>query len=275
MATHWLNEGKPLADGRICLIIDPEDGTDPLRIWGQTTDDVLAKAAKTVEHGARTITRLRTQSHPPATSGTSNGGATTTAQVPTSLTPSQQIQLTADLTNPNKAPAAVVKLMQHETGINFEEQAREAIKLRISTMQQEWERQHPEFPDSKINRKLMTDTAALRVGYENITAEVMENVYNHLQAEGLLVPADEVTGQPPTVQPPETADTRTVRPRGAASYRRTATAAPPTAQQSQKYTRESINAMNSTEYRRKLETDPEFATAVAALASQPSAVAKA
>ena len=271
MARKWMNEGRPTADGRFCLIIDSEDGTQPLRIWGITKDEILDKAAKTLEHGQRTITQLRTRAIPPA-----HNPATAPQQVQpaTTLTAGEQLQLTTDLNNPAKAPAAVTKLVQHHTGLNLEEMARQETIRRIAGIQKEWQEAHPEFPDHPANCKMMTDTAALRVGYENITAAVMESVYNELSAAGMLVPADEepITDPqpPPTVQPPETADTRTVRTRGAASHRRRDTLpALPASATTFKYTREQIAAMSSAEYRRNLETDPAFAAAVAAY-SQPA-----
>jgi hypothetical protein len=267
-----------MADGRLCLVIDPEDGTQPLRIWGQNRDEILEKATKTVEHGQRAITQLRSQATTQAHSRTDSPSRQVTSPQthqptpnPTQLTDGQRITLTADLNNPAKASAAVTKLIQHETGIDFEKQKRDAIIHRVVTTAQQWENNNPDFPDHPINRKLMMDTATLRVGYENITADVLDDVYADLLAADSLVDAQETTPPPPTVQPPETADTRTVRPRGAASHRRTVTLqAPPAASTTPKYTKEQITAMPSAEYRRKLESDPDFASSVNVLYGQPA-----
>lgn len=274
-----MNEGKPMPDGRLCLIIDPEDGTQPLRIWGHTKDEILDKATKTVEHGARTITQLRSQrSHtqastqpPPQDTPQSRQPTERQAPNPTTLSPGEQLQATTDLSNPAKAPAALTKLIQHHTGINFEDQKRNEIIHRVITTAQQWEEDHADFPGHPANRKMMMDTATLKAGYENITAEVLNGVFEELTASGMLVPPADEPPEPPTVQPHETADTRTVRPRGAASHRRSVTLpTPPAASQTPKYTKEQINALPSAEYRRKLETDPEFAAAVNALFGQPA-----
>jgi len=283
MARTWMNEGKPLADGRLCLVIDPEDGTQPLRIWGHSKDEILDKATKTVEHGARTITQLRSQVNtrphtaagvPTHTQDSPTDKLTTTQQQaanPTMLSPGEQLQATADLSNPAKAPAAITKLIAHHTGIDFEEQKRNEIIHRVVTTAQQWEEAHPDFPGHPANRKMMMDTATLRVGYENITAAALDAVFEELTASGTLVPPADEPPEPPTVQPPETADTRTVRPRGAASHRRSVTLpTPPAASPTPKYTREQIEALPSAEYRRKLESDPAFAAAVNALYGQPA-----
>jgi hypothetical protein len=277
MARTWMNEGKPLADGRFCLVIDPEDGTQPLRVWGHTKDEVLDKTAKTVEHGARTITTLRAQitpaSSPPASAERTAHETAAPERTPTRLTAGEQIQLTADLSNPSKAPAAATRLIEHHTGIDFKKIQQQETVERIARIQANWSHSHPEFPRHPINYKLLNDAATIRAGgYENITGEIMDQVFTELLAAGLLVDAadEEEPPPPPTVPPEENPVSRTVRPRGAASYRRTITSpAPPAASLTPKYTREQIEKMPSDEYRRKLESDPEFVTSIAALAGKP------
>jgi hypothetical protein len=260
MARRWLNDGNPLADGRLCLVIDPEDGTQPIRIWGKSKEEILDKATKTVEHGARTITNLRSQITT-TPSGAPPPAAAATPPRNTQLSVTEQMQLTADLANPAKAPAAVTKLVEHHTGLNLDDMAKNKTIERIATIQGTWSHNHPEFPKHPINYKLMNDAAALRVGYENITAEVLDTVFNELSSSGMLVDAEEeYQPSPPTVPPEENPDRRTVRPRGAASHRRTITSpAPTTAIPEPKYTREQLAAMPSAEFRRKLESDPVFA----------------
>jgi hypothetical protein len=263
MARHWLNDGKPLADGRLCLVIDPEDGTQPIRIWGRSKEEILDKATKTVEHGARTITTLRTQiGNPPSKPPTNTSGASATAAPAprsTQLSVTEQMQLTADLSNPAKAPAAVTRLVEHHTGLNLDEMSKNETVQRIAAIQANWSYSHPDFPKHPINYKLMNDAAALRVGYENITAEVLDTVYNELLSAGMLVDEEEPPPTP-TVPPEENPASRTVRPRGAASHRRTITSPAPIAASTEpKYTREQLTAMPSAEFRRKLESDPAFA----------------
>lgn len=275
MARTWLNDGIPLSDGRLCLVIDPEDGTQPMRVWGRTKEEILDKAAKTVEHGARTITQLRSQITPRSESQPRSNGNTPPPATPEkrpTLTAAEQMSLTADLSNPAKAPAALRKLLEHETGLDLTKMRKQETLERIATIQAHWSHSNPEFPKHPTNYKLLNDAATIRVGYENITADVMDQVYSELSAAGLLVAAADEDDEPPTptVHPEENPVLRTVRPRGAASYRRThASPAPTTASLQPKYTKAQIDNMSSAEIRRRMETESGFAEAVAAL-SQPA-----
>jgi hypothetical protein len=265
MARTWMNDGKPTDDGRLCLIIDPENGTQPIRVWGRSKEEILEKAAKTVEHGARTISELRAQITPPSISKTPASAPPPVSK--RTLSVEEQMRLTADLSNPAKAPAAVRKLLEFETGLDLKEMQHAKTMERIANIQANWSYSHPEFPKHPVNYKLINDAATLRVGYENITAEVMDQVYHELSASGLLVAAEESQPPTPTVPPDETPATRTVRPRGATSMRRTfASPAPAAASRQPKYTKAQIDAMSSAELRRRMETEPGFAEALTALA---------
>lgn len=280
MARRWLNDGKPDESGRLCLEIDPEDGTHPMRIWGQTKDEILDKATRTVEHGQHMIARLKAQTVSPASGGSSkpNGhgpAEPTAAATKPPLSEAERAQLTVDLSNPDKAPAAVTKLVESETGIDFSGIKNQETVRRIAAIQTAWSVNRPDFPKNPVNYKLMNDTAALRVGYQNITADVLDQVFEELSNAGMLLPEID-SASAPTVQPAETPANRTVRPRGAASYRRASIASPaPVAASQPKYTRAQIDALPSAEYRRKLEEDPEFRQAVAVLYASSSPPAQA
>jgi hypothetical protein len=135
----------------------------------------------------------------------------------------------------------------------------------------DWQLTHPEFPDSPINKKLMMDTAALRVGFANITPLVLEDVYQSLLNNNLLVPApaETVTDNPPTPnpRPSESPDNVSMRPREATSYRRGDLKAPaPVAQPNGKYTRAQIDAMSADELGEKIKREPGFAAFIDSLA---------
>jgi len=282
MARTWLNDGKPDQSGRLCLEIDPEDGTHPLRVWGRTREEILDKAAKTVEHGQRTISELRGQltttrpggSSEPNGSGTARPatGAASTPPKPAPLSAGEQMALTADLSNPAKAPAALTRLIESHTGFDFSSFANQETVKRIAAIQTAWSINRPDFPKHPTNYKLMNDAAVIRAGgYENITSEILDAVFNELSDQGLFVPEEDTDATSPDAHPAETPVT-VRRPRGAASYRRAnhASPAPAPASQTPKYTRAQIDAMSSAEYRRKLETEPGFAVAVAALTVAPA-----
>lgn len=281
MSRTWLNDGNPDESGRLCLEIDPEDGTRPLRIWGRTKDEILDKATRTVEHGQRAIAQLKAKVPANPSSSATDPRATAAAQVAVSwpaLSDSEKMQLTVDLNDPAKAPAAIARLMQEETGIDFSGIKHQETVRRIAGIETAWQLNRPDFPKHPVNFKLINDTAALRVGYENITADVLDQVFTELSTAGMLVSAeDDDALSTPTVHPAETPALRTVRPRGAASYRRATVASPSPAPASQqpKYTRAQIESMSSAEYRRKLETEPGFADAVAALNASSAPTAQA
>lgn len=273
MARRWLNDGKPDETGRLCLEIDPEDGTHPLRVWGRTPEEILDKAVKTVEHGQRTISELRDKiaTTRPSGSPEPNGNGTTRpaagAAKPAPLTAGEQMALTADLTDPAKAPAAITRLVEGHTGFDFTALKNQETVKRIAAIQTEWSINRPDFPKHPTNYKLINDAAVIRAGgYANITSEVLDAVFNELSEAGLLVPEDYTEANPPDAHPAETPVT-VRRPRGAASYRRAshASPAPAPASQTPKYTRAQIDKMSSAEIRKRLESEPGFADAVAAL----------
>jgi hypothetical protein len=273
----WMNDGQPMEDGRMCLIIDPENGTQPIRVWGRSKDEILEKAAKTVEHGARTISELRSKITPSSTpAASSNPAPQIIPPRQPALSVEETMRLTADLANPAKAPAAVTRLIEAETGLDLKGMKRQATMERIAHIQAQWSISNPDFPKHPVNYRLLNDAAALRVGYENITAEVMDTVFHELSSQGLLLPPAEDEPEPttPTVPPEENPALRTVRPRGAASLRRAITSPPPLpASHQPKYTRAQIDGMTSAEYRRRMETEPGFSEAVAALAQPGRATA--
>ncbi len=259
MSRRWENEGQPMSDGRLCLVIDPEDGSHPLRIYGMTKDEVLDKAAKTVEHGARTIAALRTQTAQPKPAPRK------------SMTVDEQMKATMELSDPAKAPDAVRRLVEESTGLDFSEIKRQDTLNRIAAISMDWQQTHPEFPDNQINRKLILDTATLRVGFGNINAEVLEDVYQALLNNNMLVPAQPETvndNQPnPTLRPSESPENVSVRPREATSYRRGDLKAPvPAAPQTGKYTRAQIDAMSSDELGEKIKREPGFSALLDSLA---------
>src|ERR1700678_1899183 len=97
---------ETVADGRLRLVIDPEDGSHPQYTYGKDKEEILEKVANTVEHGSRTIAALKAQ---PARS-TASSPAPPNAPRKT-MTPDERMRATADLSNPAKAPEAVEALL--------------------------------------------------------------------------------------------------------------------------------------------------------------------
>lgn len=248
MSRHW-EENRP--DGRQCLVIDPEDGSHPQRVYGATKDEILEKLATTVEHGSRTIAALKAQpsrTAPPA-------AATAPAAPRKTMTADDRMRATQDLQNPHKAPEAVEALLDERTGGQFSQfllqRKRDAAVQHFASVAASWSSKHPEFPRSPTNNKMLADSAALRVGLENVTEEVLQTVYLELLEGGYL--------QSPAVQPDENPAPRTARANEATSYRRTNLRAgtPPPSNQL-KYTKEEIDKFPADQWLVKYNTDSEF-----------------
>jgi hypothetical protein len=250
MSRRW-EENR--TDGRLCLVIDPEDGTHPQRVYGKDKDEILEKVANTVEHGSRTIAALKAQ--PPRSAAPANN---TLAPAPRkTMTPDERMRATADLSNPAKAPEAVEALLDERTNGEFSQfllqRKRQAAIDHFAGVASSWASKHPEFPRSPANNKMLADSAALRVGLENVTEEILQTVYLELLDGGYL--------QSPAGQPDETPAPRPAR--EGTSYRRTSLRAgtPPPSNQL-KYTRADVDKLSADKMLEKYNTDPDFRKAV-------------
>jgi hypothetical protein len=258
MSRHWEDNRS---DGRLCLVIDPEDGTHPQRVYGQDKDEILEKMARTAEHATRHIAALKSQPAPPPTRPAAQ--AAPTPRKP--LTADQTMQYTSDMQNPAKAPAAVRALVNEATGgalDEFEEfrkkQSRQAAIDAAAHTAMQWSQKHPEFPNHPANQKMLMDSAALRVGLERITEDVLQSVFLDLMESGMIIDSEEQ--QPPARQPGETPAPRQAGTREATSYRRTSlrAATPQPAAPQARYTRAQIDAMSSDDLLTKMRTEPGF-----------------
>src|ERR1700733_13901571 len=101
MALFWDDkdgQGKLLTDGRVCLVIKPDDPNLPeIRTYGANKEQVLEKVARTAETAQAEIHRLR------SASARNPSVAAAPAAASPALTADQQAQATADLQNPAKA----------------------------------------------------------------------------------------------------------------------------------------------------------------------------
>lgn len=176
MARFWSDKdanGKPLTDGRVCLVItNDDDRTLPaLRTYGRDKDEVLEKLARTTETAQATISRLRKTPAPSAP-------ATPTAPA-SRVSADEQARATADLSNPAKAPEAV-KVLLRAGGVDVDEAQRIQEGRRIAALAQEWERRNPEFPADNRNRRMLMDRALLR---GHVTAETLDTAHRELMNE--------------------------------------------------------------------------------------------
>lgn len=262
MSRRWENK----EDGRLCLVIDSEDGTQPQRVYGKDKDEVLEKVARTAEHAARWIAPQKQTIAGPLPKATSADRAPVGRKP---MTADEQMQRTADLQNPAKAPLAVRALMNEATDgamDEFEEfrqdKRRRVSAERLASTAGAWANRHPEFHRTELNKKLLCDGAVLRVGIENVTEDVLQDVYLQLFEGGYLQSESSPAGQPD--ETPANSPARS----SATSYRRTALRANvPATSNKPRYTRAEVDALPADKMLEKYRTDPEFRRAVDTYAS--------
>jgi hypothetical protein len=254
---YWDHEGKPGADGRLCLVMDPEDGTNPIRTYGRTMDEVLDKVARTAEAAQKMINRQRAAA-PSAPAAPPAERAATRTLPPVSA--DEQMQATADLQNPAKAPAAMKTLLR-ANGVDVEQMAEDQNIRRTVKILEAWTAAHPDFPADERNQRQLMNTAVLRFG-KFINAMALDAAYQELIERGMLFeshPENTLPNNPP-MPPDGNPVTRIERPRGASSFRSsTLRATAPGARQQPKYTRAEIDQMNSKQLREKIDHEPGFA----------------
>lgn len=214
MKTFWSDtkaNGQPLTDGRVCYVVDPEDGTNPQYIYGKDQDEIFEKLALNNVHAQRAIQQAR--SAPAATTPPAPGPV---AVPKPRLTADQLAQATADLSNPGKSGKALATLVEDATGVDLNKIALQ----NFANVASAWQKDHPEFYPSLGNKRLLVDQAKAHTHGEisRITFEILTRAFTELSQQGYLAEAPAgFEHQPPTpyVQPNENSANGTDRPRGA------------------------------------------------------------
>lgn len=273
MARYWENSGNPLPDGRLCFVVDPEDGTHAIKTYGKTKEEVLDKMAKSFEHGQRLITKQRSVQR------STNSPVIPTASVPsqkrTKLTPDETLTAVAELANPAKAPEAVVRLVESATGVDLRAQAKRDAEIKAGQLAERWGANHPELEDcSRAEKRLLIMTAMqIAGGIENITDASLDSAFQSMLNQGYFSgepgeyvepePHPQPSNQIPTSATPGNGNPRTtVRPRIASSIRSSSLrATPPAATPRNKpmFTRAQVDAMSGDELAEKMKTIDGFA----------------
>ena len=256
---YWDNKEVPGRGTKFCLVMDPEDGTNPIKTYGWSMEEVLDKVAKTAETAQQVINRQR--STPPAAAKPAGPVAVVTKK---RLTADEIMQHTSDLQNPGKSREAI-KALLGDVGVDVDRMKLEQDARQAGAVAQEWERNHPEFPSDERNQRTLMDKALLMANGQLglITAQILDSAFQELQAQGrLFEPADDhepANGEQTPPNAPDGNSATVVRPRGATSYRKNALRSPATtAQPKPKYTRADIDGMNSRVLRDKIEHEPGF-----------------
>lgn len=262
---YWENDGKPITDGsgRFCLVMDPEDGTHPIRTYGRTKEEVYEKVARTAETAQAQINRMR---NAPAAAAPSGAAAPSAPLAPrrATVTAGEIMEASQAITNGETAKMAnAVKTLLRSEGFDVDELRQTQVRTQVAATARAWNQQHPEFPDDDRNARLLIDKASLMFGFQNITAESLDAAYAELVRMGMIF--DEIAPAPlpsnnPTPTPAQGTETPSVaRTRNATSYsRNNLRAVPPAARREPLYTRAQVDAMTTKELREKSQ-DPVFA----------------
>lgn len=270
MKAFWSEKrpnGQPIEVGTFCRVLDLEDGTHPIYVYGATMDEVLKKIER--QNGNAQLALVRRNSQPTQEPGTTTvpSPAQFTYAPRFRLTPDQVMQYNADLKDPAKSGEAIIMLQAHENGVDPKRAAMDNFKK----LAFEWENEHPEFFPHKGNRNAIGMRIAQKTeGRPQLaTKELLTQCYRELLNEGLLFeepeeinPAPVDGAQPndttPSTFPAESQVQRTERPRRsfatgapATSLRARQTAQPRTL----KYTEEQVLRMPEDQRKRLLKAN--------------------
>lgn len=268
MARYWDNKEIAGRGTKFCFVVDPEDGTHPIRTYGWTKEEVLEKLGKTAESAQQVINRQRATVSQPRTAAAQPAVPPTPARP--AVTAEQRMQATADLQNPAKSSEAIKTLLRAE-GLDLDKNRLQEEARRAGAVAQEWERSHPDFPSDERNQRLLMNTAVKNVGgLAGITTAALDTAYEELLRYNMLfevAPVEE--GTPPA---PPNENSASVTRRQATSYRAATLRAPvtPVVDKKPKYTRAEIDDMNSKVYQDKFEHEPGFKELVNSYLSTPA-----
>lgn len=251
--------GKAVEPGTLCWIIDLEDGTAPIAIYGKDADEIMGKLALQNAHAQMALVR---RAAPPA-------GNPPAAPAPGRrvITADEVMKATTDLENPAKAGSAITTLVEAHTGLDLNRLVLDSF----AKMAMEWQAEHPEFFVHPGNKRLLAEEAAKYAGGNlgKVTKEHLNVAFRNLQAQGYLMEAPPLdpNNPPPSTDtfPDESQVQRTERPRGthfATGARSTSFQRPGAPTRTLKYTEEQIRKMPLAESRRLIEiNDQDYADA--------------
>jgi hypothetical protein len=263
MQAYWTTtkpDGTPITDGRLCRVVDPEDGSTPIRVYGKTQEEIFGKIERTMMTAQSSLTHARTNATPGNGNGgaqplNGNGAAPPVAANPAILSADETMRLTADLHNPAKSADAAYRLAESERA------KRDDAQLRYLAICRDWSQKNPQFYGHQLNRNLLITSALLAVGNDvsRITLEVLDNTYRYLEGRGDLLTENDVAivepvnrnqeTPPSEVQPGGNLEVVPARPRNgvvnSTGHRSNRLGAPQLPQWKPKYTLEEINKLST------------------------------
>jgi hypothetical protein len=255
MQAYWTEQkpdGTPITDGRLCRVVDLEDGSIPVRVYGKTQEEVFSKIERTMATAQMTVNNARRGDNgdgwKPVVFGPIAGDPQPN---PAILSADETMRLTADLQNPAKSAEASYKLAESERAKRADVQERFLAVCRAFTAR------HPEFYRHQFNRNLLITSALLSVANDasRVTDAVLDSTYEYLRGRGDLLTESDVVprapannnDEPSTVHPDGNPGPVPVRPSSgvtsSTSHRSSRLGAPAPPQWKPKVTREEIGKL--------------------------------
>ena len=187
---YWSNtraNGTPIEPGTVCWVTEVE-GQNPIFTYGKNEAEVIEKLNRTAATAQAELARRRSQPI-----------VTQPAAPRARLSADEVMRATSDLQNPATAAAAVVRLVQDETGVDL----RAAANTNFAQLAMQWTRETPEFFFHPGNQKLLTLEATRLAGGEitRVTKEVLTQAFHNLDARGELFYAPPAVEEEPAPQP--------------------------------------------------------------------------
>lgn len=242
MRYEWLNNGAAFPAGhrragQFGVAVDFEDGRpEPQNIYFPTKD-AEAVADKLLKLYGSTQVRNAELRGPasygretPAEPATPSSPATPPAPASNGrMTAEQRLEAVADLGDPAKAPAAIIRLVKEGGGgdLTQDEQAkiRNAETVRMQNEVAAFMEANPEYYASPKNAALLRDRVFANANGSVITAQHFQQSFDELSELGVLESASESGNNPPATQQDEPPAPPPIRPRGSTGVRPSALSA--------------------------------------------------
>ena len=205
MKTEWLNDGQPFPEGhrkagQVGMVIDFEDGRpEPLQhVYADTPSGMTLKIAQMYGNTNIRLAEVKTATPKPAAPPTA---VETPAAAPV-MTADERMQAVADLADPERAPAAIKKLLKVEgldLDANKKAEADKQEEARLTGETTKFVSETPEWYGTAKNARLLRDRTFARVG-AHFSAKDLHESFIELQEMQVL---DSDQSQQETTSEPE------------------------------------------------------------------------
>jgi len=272
MAVKWRNNGEADDAGTYVAEITFDDGSQAQVFKGKSYREVADKLLNAQDNASRTITRLKAEVKPDPAKPRTN-------VQPRPLTAGDRLTVATDVTDPNRAPEAIVRVVESVVGPiknlreTVQRQEEDADAAEAAAAATEFKGSTPDWYPTEHNKQLLWDYMTTR-GYA-FTARNFGIAWDALKGAKLAqfrqeeVPPSTEEETPPTPRIANgSGNGSTNRPRGTLTTTGIrsgdATGSGPRPARS-KYSKEDIAKMSRDTYKDKLEHEPGFSAFVNSL----------